>query len=151
MDFIVFITEQWILVSALLTLGIVYLWLERLKGGKGVSIHEMTRLLNTGEAVLVDVRDNKEFTAGHVVDAINIPHGSIAERAVELDKHKDKIIILADKLGQHAGHVGQILSKRGMEVRRLNGGMSEWSAQNLPLVSIKNDKSKSKKKSKKSA
>ena len=73
----------------------------------------------------------------------------IAERAVELDKYKDKIIILADKLGQHAGHVGQVLTKRGMNVRRLNGGMSEWAAQNLPVVSIKSEKSKSKKKSKK--
>lgn len=149
MDFIVFISEQWILVSSLLILGIVYLWLERLKGGKGVTVHEMTRLLNADEAVLVDVRDSKEFSAGHVVDAINIPHSSIAERAVELDKHKDKIIILADKLGQHAGHVGQVLTKRGMNVRRLTGGMSEWAAQNLPVVSIKSEKSKNKKKSKK--
>jgi len=148
-DFIVFITEQWILVSVLLVLGITYLWLERIKGGKGVSTHEMTRLLNADEAVLVDVRDNKEFSAGHIVDAINIPHGSIAERAVELDKHQGKVIILTDKMGQHAGHVGKILSKRGMDVRRMNGGMSEWAAQNLPLVSAKTEKSKGKKKSKK--
>lgn len=134
MDFLVFASEQWLLVSILMGLMFLYIWTEKLKGGKAVSSHEVTRLLNSGDAVLLDVRDAKEYKAGHIVGAINIPFNSIATRAVELDKYQGKTIIVADKIGQHAGAVGKDLAQKGFEVRRLGGGMMDWQGQNLPVV-----------------
>lgn len=134
MDILVFVTEQWLLVSMLVALLFIYMFTEKQKGGKAVSSHEATRLLNTDEAVLLDVREAKDYKAGHIVDALNIPFATIEKRAVELDKHSGKIIIIADKMGQHAGAVGKTLADRGMEVRRLSGGMMDWQGQNLPLV-----------------
>ena len=64
MDFFVFISEQWILVSLLVLLIYVFAFTERIKGGKPIGIHEVTRLLNSEEAVLLDVRESKEFSAG---------------------------------------------------------------------------------------
>ncbi len=133
-DFFTFIGEQWILVSILL--GLIYLLAisERVKSGKPVSAHEATRMLNSDEAVLVDIRDSKEFSEGHIVNARNIPYNKIAERAAELESSREKTIILVDKLGQHAGAVGRTLQKQGYQVRRLGGGIAEWQNQNLPLV-----------------
>jgi len=133
-DFFVFISEQWILVSVLLVLIYLFIWNEKRRGGKTLSPHEVTRMLNKDEAVLVDVRDAGEFKTGHIVDAINIPYNKINERWEELLPYKDKQIVLTDKMGQHAGAVGTTLRLKEFDVARMRGGMTEWESQNLPVV-----------------
>jgi len=66
-----------------------------------------------------------------------MPFAKIASRASELEKHKAKVIILTDKVGQHAGKIGKTLGGSGYQVRRLQGGVSEWASQGLPLVKKK--------------
>ncbi|MFA0812888.1 rhodanese-like domain-containing protein [Microbulbifer epialgicus] len=134
MDFFVFLSEQWLLVGLLVALLYALVLSERFKAGEPVSLHEVTRLINSDGAKVLDVRDRSEFTAGHIVDAVHIPYGEVAERIGELEPFKDKMLIIADKMGQHAGPVGRELKQKGFQVRRLQGGMSEWSNQNLPLV-----------------
>jgi len=121
-------------VSLLVALIYALAFSERVKAGKPASAHEATHLINTDGAKVVDLRDRSEFSAGHIVDAIHIPHGEIEKRIGELAPYKEKVLILADKMGQHAGAVGRQLKKDGYTVRRLEGGMSEWSNQKLPLV-----------------
>lgn len=134
MNWLDFVAQQWILVSLLAVLVAAFLTLESRKGGSVVSHHQATRLLNDERALLLDIRDSSEFKAGHVAGAVNIPYAKINDRASELDKHKTKQIILADKMGQHAGAAGKILRDKGFDVVRLSGGMAEWKHQNLPLV-----------------
>lgn len=134
MDFFVFMSEQWLLVSLLAVLLYAFALSERYKAGTPASVHEVTRLINVDGAKVLDVRDRSEYSAGHIVDAVHIPHGEVAERVGELAPYKDKPLIVADKLGQHAGPVGRLLKQQGFQVRRLQGGMSEWANQNLPLV-----------------
>lgn len=133
-DFINFVTQEWLLVTVLIALIYVYVWRDRIKSGRPVSPHEVTRLVNEGNAVIVDLRDNAEFKAGHIVGSLNIPYARLSKESTEVASHKVKTIILVDKLGQHAGAVGRLLGKEGFEVRRLSGGVAEWQAQNLPLV-----------------
>nr|WP_255775447.1 rhodanese-like domain-containing protein [Microbulbifer sediminum] len=127
-------SEQWLLVSLLVILLYGFAFSERYRAGNPASVHEVTRMINVDGARVLDVRDKAEFNAGHIVDAVNIPHSEVADRIAELEKLKDKPLIVADKLGQHAGAVGRQLKAKGFQVRRLQGGMSEWSNQNLPLV-----------------
>ncbi len=129
-----FITEQWLLVGILAALIIAFITLESKKGGKTLGTHELTRLVNKDEAVLLDVRDAKDYKAGHIVDAINIPFNKLSDRVSELEKHKEKIIVIIDKMGQHSGNGGKILLDKGFNVNRLQGGMTEWTGQNLPVV-----------------
>lgn len=132
-DFLFFVSEQWLLVSLLLALVYLFLFLEHLKAGRQLSVHEVTRLLNSGEAMLVDVRDVKEYQAGHISQALNIPLGQLAARTAELDAG-DRIVILVDKLGHQAAIAGRQLRRAGFRVQRLRGGMAEWQAQSLPVV-----------------
>lgn len=134
LDFFVFISEQWLLVSLLVALIYALAISERIRAGKPASAHEATLLINRDGAKVIDLRDRAEFTAGHIVDAIHIPHGEVEKRMGELAPYKEKTLILADKMGQHAGPVGRQLKKAGYTVRRLEGGMSEWTNQKLPLV-----------------
>lgn len=134
MDFFVFISEQWLLVSILLVLVYAFAFTERAKGGKPLSCAELVRLMNSEEAILLDVRDTKDFQTGHVHGARHIPWNKLAGRISELEKYREKTIVVADKIGQHAGAAGKQLTQNGFTVRRLSGGMNEWRAQNLPLV-----------------
>lgn len=134
MSFFAFISEQYLLVGLLLVLIYVFVWTEQKRGGKKLSISEATRMLNKDEAVLLDVRDSGEFKAGHIVNAINIPFNKINERWQELEPMRSKLVIVADKMGQHSGNVGNILRSKQFQVSRLSGGMMEWQSQNLPVV-----------------
>jgi rhodanese-related sulfurtransferase len=132
-NFFAFVAQEWILVSVLIVLVYFYYWRERTKSGLPLSAHETTLLLNKDAALIVDLREAADFRAGHIVNSLNIPYNKIIADTSELAPHKDKILILVDKLGQHAGTVGRKLGKEGFQVRRLSGGISEWQSQNLPL------------------
>jgi rhodanese-related sulfurtransferase len=136
-DFFVFISEQWVLVSILMVLIYLLAISEGLKGGKQIGISEAVAMINADKGVVLDVRDKKEFDGGHIHGAIGIPFASLKSRKVELDKCKSKTIIIVDKLGTQGGNVGKQLRGDGFDVCRLKGGVSEWQSQNLPLVTGK--------------
>lgn len=133
-DIVVFLSEQWLLVSILAVLVTGLIFVEGKRSGSSLSFHEVTRIVNSGEAILLDIRDIKDFKAGHIVDSLNIPHQKLAERISELDKYKEKTVVLVDKMGQHSGGSGKLLKEKGFVVSRLQGGISEWIGQNLPVV-----------------
>ncbi|MBV1932002.1 MAG: rhodanese-like domain-containing protein, partial [Porticoccaceae bacterium] len=81
-----------------------------------------------------DIRDSKEYQSGYIANAVNIPLASLDGRIVELEKYRDKTVVLVDKLGQHSASAGRKLKAAGFEVRRLQGGMGEWRSQSLPVV-----------------
>ena len=134
MDFFIFASEQWFLLSIFLLLVYAFIWRESSKGGKSISYHELTRLINSDAALVVDVREAKEFSSGHISGAINIPAVKIKERISELESKKDKLVVIVDKMGQHSGSIGRDLSRQGFSINRLSGGMTEWTAEKLPVV-----------------
>ena len=100
-----------------------------------MSPQELVNLVNKEGAVVLDVRDSKEFASGHIVDAVNVPHAVLESRLAELEKYKEKPVTIVCKMGQHAGTAGTLLRKAGFaSVTRLTGGMTEWRNQNLPVV-----------------
>ncbi len=52
----------------------------------------------------------------------------------ELEKHKDKTIIVVCASGMHAGGACSELKKEGFIAARLSGGISGWRSENLPVV-----------------
>ena len=134
MDFFIFISEQWLPVSVLLMLIYLFAFSEQKKAGKQISVHDVTSLINSDQGVLVDVRDSKEYQSGHIANAMNIPLSKLEGRLAELEKYRDKTVVLVDKLGQHSASAGRKLKAAGFEVRRLQGGMGEWRSQSLPVV-----------------
>ena len=137
MDFFIFASEQWFLLSIFLLLVYAFIWRESSKGGKSISYHELTRLINSDAALVVDVREAKEFSSGHISGAINIPAVKIKDRISELESKKDKLVVIVDKMGQHSGSIGRDLSRQGFSINRLSGGMTEWTAEKLPVVKDK--------------
>jgi len=130
-----FIGNHFLLVGLFIALVFAFLVNEGKRGGDSITTNTLVNLVNRDNALVLDVRDAKEFSAGHIVGALNIPFSNVDKRIVELDKFKDRPIIVVCKMGQHASGVGGKLKARGFDkIHRLGGGMAEWSASNLPIV-----------------
>lgn len=122
--------------SALFVALVAALWYtERSKSGKALSPQTAVLMMNKDEAVIVDIREKKEFSEGRITGSLHMPFDSLKERSVELKKFQDKQIILVDKMGQHSGMAAKLLKTEGFEnVARMSGGITEWKSLNLPLV-----------------
>ena len=106
-----------------------------MRGGPAIATQDLVSLVNQEEAVVLDVRPKEEFSEGHIVGAINIPYDKLDDRYLELNKYKEKAMVVVCKMGSHSGAAGLLLKKRGFEkVSRLRGGILEWRGQNLPVT-----------------
>ena len=125
-----------LLVGGFFALLTAFIVLETRRGGKSVSSQQLTNLVNKDGALVLDVRDAKEFREGHITGSKNIPFSTLQSKLAEIEKHKEKPVVLVCKMGQHAGAAGRVLTVAGFkDVRRLTGGVSAWKADGLPLVS----------------
>ena len=134
--FLQFLTEQWILASALAsTLGLLF-YHESRKSGPAVSTQQAINLVNSKGGVFLDIRDGAEFKKGHIADAVHIPLASLQGRSGELEAHREKPIIVVCRLGQSASGATKRLRAQGFAgAQKMTGGMMEWNAQKLPVVS----------------
>ena len=67
--------------------------------------------------------------------ALNYPHQEFDNQMHELEKFKDRPIILVCDMGRNSANIGETLKKAEIEETfRLNGGMMTWTQENLPVV-----------------
>ena len=123
------------LVGALMV-AFALLWQhESRKSGQSVTPQQAINLVNSEDGIFLDVRDSGEFGKGHIANAINIPANKFEGRVAELEKFREKPIVLVCKMGQHSGAIGKQLQAKGYsQVYRMSGGMMEWGQLQLPLV-----------------
>jgi len=117
--------------------GIMLAW--SFIGGKLSGIEEAdtlkaTRLYND-DALVLDVREDKEFAAGHIPKARHIPLGQLSGRLQELEKFKAKPILVTCRSGQRSARACRLLKKSGFEtVYNQAGGIVAWQRANLPVA-----------------
>lgn len=129
-----FIANNPLLVLAWVFTMMMLIFTERQKGGKSASPAEATRMINKEDAVVLDIRAKKEFSAGHIANSLHIPMAEFDRRMSELNSHKEKPIIVVCNMGQTAGSACRKLKAAGFNPVRLSGGMTEWRGQNMPVV-----------------
>lgn len=132
-----FVVHHWVLAVALLVILMLLAITEmkrKIHGFKDIPTDEAVRMMNRQNAVILDVREDKEYDQGHIINAVHIPLGLMDARIKQLDKHKDRPIIVCCKQGQDSAQAGMILRKHGFNpVYKLGGGISAWKTANLPL------------------
>jgi rhodanese-related sulfurtransferase len=107
----------------------------KFQGFQEVTPAQAVSLINRKEAVVVDVSALADFSKGHIVDAVHIPHSQIEKSDAKLDRLKGKSVLLVDKNGQTAGAAASRLLKSGVaEVAVLKGGMAQWVSDQLPVT-----------------
>jgi len=132
--FLQFVSLHWHLFGLLSLLVAALVFYENRKAGPTVGNPELSKLLNKENGLVLDVRPKNEYSEGHIAGALNIPVQSFETRQAELEKHKERPIIVVCNYGQSAGGIAKKLLAQGYNVCRLRGGMVEWSGSNLPTV-----------------
>ena len=79
--------------AILAVLAIVIEFRHRARGSNALAPADAVRLANAG-ALLLDLRDSKEFEAGHIIDARNLPAAELPAKAETLKKYKEKPVIV---------------------------------------------------------
>ena len=133
-QYIEFVVNHWWLVGIWAAFLIALLWDNNRRNGQTVSTTEATTMINRQDALVLDIRDKADFKAGHLVNAINIPYASLAQRMNELEKERERPIVLVCKTGRTVSMAGKMLREKGFNAVRMKGGMMEWNSQNLPVV-----------------
>ena len=98
-----------------------------------VAAAHLLELVRNGLVTVLDVRPPEEYEAGHLPGAVNIPLRELEKRLGELDRTQE---IVAYCRGPHcvlAFDAVARLRKRGVNARRLYGGLPEWRLQGLPV------------------
>src|SRR5690606_160267 len=96
---------------------------------------ELVNAINRDEVVVVDIRPSKEYQAGHILHAINIPIAEFNQKLDQLNKCKDKPIVIVCAFGQQPYQAKQLLEKQGFtQLKMLAGGLHAWQNAGLPLV-----------------
>jgi rhodanese-related sulfurtransferase len=127
---------NWVLVLVALTSGGLLVWpvISGRAGGTGVSTLEATQLINTRNAVLLDVRDAAEFATGSILGAKNIPLADLESRIAEVGKNKTVAVVAVCAMGSRAAKAATLLRAQGYaEAVSLTGGIKAWVDAGLPL------------------
>ena len=97
----------------------------------GVDARRAVELVDQG-AVVVDVREQAEWDAGHIPGAIHLPLGEIARRHSQLPR--DTQLIAVCRTGNRSALATESLRRAGLRVENLEGGMKGWKKSGLPLA-----------------
>jgi rhodanese-related sulfurtransferase len=132
-----FIISNFLPISVAILSGLMLLWSifgNRIRGIKEVDCTAALQLINHKNALVLDVRENDEYKAGHVLHSMLIPLGKLKQRLGELEKYRDQPLVVICRSGNRSGLACAILGKQGFtQAYNLAGGVIAWQKANLPL------------------
>ena len=82
-------------------------------------------------AVLLDVREDDEWTAGHAPDAVHVPLVRVGEAAARFVGQE---VLTVCRSGARSGRAAKTLAAAGVDVHNVAGGMSAWASAGLSVV-----------------
>ena len=100
-----------------------------------VDTDELLRRLARGDVVILDVRPEPEYAAGHLPGAVHIPLEELAERIEELPRTHDVVAYCRGRYCVLAHDAVRLLNGEGIPARRAVDGLLEWRLAGVPLES----------------
>lgn len=131
-----FVQQNIIWVALAAVSGGMLLW-PLISGGGAAKLSpaEATLLMNREDALVLDVRETGEWTSGHIPGARHITLAQLDKRISEIEKFRDRPIIVCCASGTRSSSACGQLKKGGFQkVYSLAGGISGWLEANLPLT-----------------
>jgi len=98
---------------------------------------ELKRRMKTGDVVVIDVRPEAEFAAGHVAGARSIPVTELAKRLKEIPKGKEIVAYCRGPYCVFADDAVRLLHRKGYRANRLQDGFPEWKDAGFPVATIR--------------
>jgi rhodanese-related sulfurtransferase len=131
-----FLRENWMLFLVLFLSGGMLLWpmiQRRLGTMKDAGNLQVTQLMNAN-AVVLDVREPKEYEGGRLPNAIHIPLSQLGSRGPELGKLAGRPLVVYCDRGNRSRMAAGKLGKLGFkDVYSLIGGFRAWKSAGLPV------------------
>lgn len=87
----------------------------------------------SGDVVILDVRPEDEYAAGHIPHAMSVPLAQLKKKLSEIPKSKEVVAYCRGPYCVLSHEAIEILRRKGYRVSRLSSGVSEWAAAGLPL------------------
>ncbi len=85
-------------------------------------------------ALILDVRQPEEWAQGHIAGATLIPLGDLPKRLNEVPKNREVVVVC--RTGVRSAQGRDLLKQAGFNrVTSMAGGLTQWQAQGLPVVS----------------
>ncbi len=133
-----FIIDNAIFIGLALASGLALIWPILTNSNAGmpsITPNEAVLLMNRTKLLILDVRDDAEFAAGHIHGAKHIPVAKLEERIQELVKQKNKPVLVVCQRGVRSNAACKTLAKHEFaQVSSLAGGLDKWIEAKMPLV-----------------
>jgi rhodanese-related sulfurtransferase/predicted transcriptional regulator len=98
-----------------------------------LTARELAERLEEGKVVVLDVRPEAEYRAGHIATAISAPLDELDSVAPELPKRREVVAYCRGPYCVYADEAVRLLQARGLRARRLDVGFPEWQRAGLPV------------------
>jgi rhodanese-related sulfurtransferase len=132
-----FVQNNWLLILVMLVSGSMLIWpviQRRLSPVKEVGNLEATRLINSANAMLVDLREPAEYEGGHLPNAVHIPMSQLDSRGSELSRAVGRPVVAYCMTGNRSRSAAGALARLGFkEIYALSGGFRAWKDAGLPV------------------
>lgn len=99
-----------------------------------ITAKEAKTMMDTLESyIIVDVREQSEYNAGHIDGAVLVPVGSIEDLAPELLPDKDQVLLLYCRSGNRSAHAAAKLFDMGYSNVYDFGGIRDWTYETVTV------------------
>ena len=116
-----------LLLIGIVAISIIYFFTSQSSQGiPSISSASAQSLLDDEDYIFLDVRTLAEHENLSIPNTSVIPIEELANRVDELEKYKDKKIILYCRSGNRSGTGTMMLSELGYDAINLTGGMNQW-------------------------
>jgi len=136
-EYLDFLARHWVLSAAALILIVLLIATEvskKMRKFKDISPAEAARIVGNDDNLVLDVREPDEFKSGHLRGAKLIPLGSLADKLSEIEKFKDKTVLVYCRSGNRSATAANILCRAGFsDVSNLAGGIIAWQSEHYPV------------------
>jgi rhodanese-related sulfurtransferase len=132
--FVQFLIDNWFIVIPLIVSIVVFLRIEKVRKASILDPQQVIFYLNRKNAMLIDIRNSKEFSEGKISQAKHIgPDIDLCKK--EINKSSEKPIIIICQNGNYSLRMAADLKKENINVFTMKGGINSWRGENLPLIS----------------
>jgi rhodanese-related sulfurtransferase len=99
---------------------------------RDIDVKTAAALRESADVVILDVREQDEWDAGHIPGALFIPMGQVPDRLSEIPQ--DKTVIVQCRSGNRSNQVTTFLEEQGFtNVHNMLGGINAWQGAGLPV------------------
>lgn len=99
-----------------------------------ITRNQLRKRLRDADVVVLDVRPEAEYSAGHIRGALSIPVQDLKSRLGEIPRGAEVVAYCRGPYCLYADEAVRLLANEGHAAARLEDGFPEWAAKRLPVV-----------------